>query len=131
MTKAAVSVKGISHVSLYVSDIDRSVRFYEEVFGFETVFEEVIDSSDLDEISGSSAVRGRLVGGRIGDLRIELLTLLKRRPQRRRQDRDGNDFRFRLYQLAKDIVRVAPVTRHATSPSRCIARSMWRKRPRL
>jgi catechol 2,3-dioxygenase-like lactoylglutathione lyase family enzyme len=33
----AIPVKRLNHAVLYVSDLDRSVRFYQDLFGFELV----------------------------------------------------------------------------------------------
>ncbi len=73
MLETTVPIKDVSHVSLYVSDMDRSLDFYREVFGFEILFEEKIEGPALEEITGVKGAWGRAVGGRIGSLRVELL----------------------------------------------------------
>jgi catechol 2,3-dioxygenase-like lactoylglutathione lyase family enzyme len=70
----AVDVLGVSHVSIYVSDMDRSLRFYRDVFGFEVIFDDPIEGAGLSKMAGAET-QGRAVGGRIGDLRVELLQL--------------------------------------------------------
>ena len=34
-----VKVKGVSHIGLYIKDVERSKKFYTEVLGFETICE--------------------------------------------------------------------------------------------
>jgi catechol 2,3-dioxygenase-like lactoylglutathione lyase family enzyme len=75
MPGASVPVKNVSHVGIYVSDIDRSVAFYRRVFGFEVLFDEKIEGPALERITGVRGAGGRAVGGRIGDVRVELLHL--------------------------------------------------------
>ncbi len=71
----AVPIEGVSHVSIYVSEMERSLRFYRDVFGFETLFDDEIGGEGLSAIAGVPDTRGRAVGGRIGELRVELLEL--------------------------------------------------------
>lgn len=66
-------VDGVSHVSIYVSDMERSLAFYREVFGFETIFESLVDGPALETITGVEGASLLAVGGRIGDLRVELM----------------------------------------------------------
>ena len=78
-------VKGIHHVAILVSDLDRSLRFYHDVLGFD-----VVDKADL--VTGPEVSKGvgladaqlSLVHLKVGDgqTRIELLHYLhpKSRP---------------------------------------------------
>ena len=66
-------VMGISHVSLYVSDMQASLRFYRDVFGFQEIFEEKVDGEALETITGKPGARLLAVGGSIGGFRVELM----------------------------------------------------------
>ena len=69
----AIGVMGVSHVSVCVSNMDRAIEFYRELFGFEVLFDETLEGAELEQIVGQPGARGRAVGGAIGDTRIELL----------------------------------------------------------
>ena len=70
---ASSGIKGVSHVSIAVSDMDRSIAFYRDVFGWEQLFVEHMGGESFDAITGVKGAAGRACGGRIGDLRVELM----------------------------------------------------------
>ncbi len=74
MTDVPSLVKGVSHVSIAVSDMDRSIAFYRDVFGWEQLFDEHMEGESFDAITGVKGAAGRACGGRIGDLRVELMS---------------------------------------------------------
>lgn len=65
--------EGLSHVFMHVSDIDRTVRFYTEVFGFEQLFDETLEGPEFEAVVGVPGAVCRSVGGRVGDLRLEFV----------------------------------------------------------
>ena len=73
MTDLTRMIKGVSHVSIAVSDMDRSIAFYRDVFGWEQLFDEHMEGESFDAITGVKGAAGRACGGRIGDLRVELM----------------------------------------------------------
>ena len=73
VTTGALGVRKVSHVSVCVSDMQRAVDFYREMFGFEVLFDDKLGGPELDKITGVAGARGRAVGGRIGHMHIELL----------------------------------------------------------
>ena len=73
MSEPAVPIKGVSHVSIAVSDMDRSIAFYRDVLGWEQLFDEEMGGDAFDAITGVKGAAGRACGGRIGDLRVELM----------------------------------------------------------
>jgi catechol 2,3-dioxygenase-like lactoylglutathione lyase family enzyme len=65
----ALEIRGIA---LTVSDLDRSVAFYERALGFRKVSEGVVTGPALDEVSGTYGVRMRRATLTLGDETIEL-----------------------------------------------------------
>lgn len=70
-----ISVENFSHVCIGVSDMDASVSFYTGVLGMDVVFNVDLDGGGLDTVTGGTAQRGRMVGGLIGAVMVELLYL--------------------------------------------------------
>ncbi len=70
-----ISVENFSHVCIGVSDMDAAVRFYTDVLGMDVVFDVDLDGAGLDMVTGGTTQRGRMVGGLIGAVMIELLDL--------------------------------------------------------
>jgi hypothetical protein len=62
----------IHAITLTVSDLDRSVAFYEDALGFRKVGERLIADGSLDQITGTFGVRMRRATLRLGDESIEL-----------------------------------------------------------
>lgn len=62
----------IHGIALTVSDLDRSVAFYEGALGFRKIGERLIADAEFDRISGTSGVRVRSATLRLGDESIEL-----------------------------------------------------------
>jgi catechol 2,3-dioxygenase-like lactoylglutathione lyase family enzyme len=66
-------VTKFSHIVVRVSDIERSLKWYEENFGFKTVFDVALEGEEYETIAnlptGSTA---RNVGGLVGDKVVEL-----------------------------------------------------------
>ena len=67
-------IRGIHHVALATSDIDRLVRFYREGFGFEVVASMgwEVGSTRIDEIVGLKDSSCRQVMMRAGNTHIEI-----------------------------------------------------------
>lgn len=66
-------IRGVSHVGIAVSDMDRSIAFYRGVLGWEQLFDEWMEGPDFDAITGTPGSTGRACGGRIGEVRVELM----------------------------------------------------------
>lgn len=69
----ASHITGVSHVSINVADMDRSVEFYRRVFGWEQLFDERMEGPGFEAITGVPGAAGRACGGRVRDIRIELM----------------------------------------------------------
>jgi len=65
-------IQGFSHIGIGVSDLERSVRFYSEVFGFAQLYQ--LDFND-DEVAATMEQSGRFRSAMLirDDVRIELL----------------------------------------------------------
>lgn len=57
--RGKIAVRRLNHISLSVADIDRSVAFYHDVFGFEVVMRQEGDPAYLSPITGYPDVRIR------------------------------------------------------------------------
>lgn len=69
----ASHITGVSHVSINVADMDRSIEFYQRVFGWEQLFDERMEGPGFEAITGVPGANGRACGGRIRDIRVELM----------------------------------------------------------
>lgn len=64
------------HLVVGVTDMDRSLAFYRDVLGMEVVFETLISGEPFDAVLHATRKQeGRVVGGLLGGLMIELLSL--------------------------------------------------------
>lgn len=64
------------HLVVGVTDMDRALAFYRDVLGMEVVFESLISGQAFDAALHATRKReGRVVGGLLGGLMIELLSL--------------------------------------------------------
>lgn len=75
MNTEPIAVQNFSHVCIGVSDIDASLAFYTAVLGMDVVFDVELDGAGLDAVTGGAAQKGRMVGGLIGSVMVELLSL--------------------------------------------------------
>lgn len=71
------SIDGLAHVGLFVSDLDQSCKFYEDVLGFETIWR-----CEVEEPDGSLT---HVAFVQNGDLTLELI-----RPQTVSERPDGH-----------------------------------------
>ena len=62
-----------SHTIIAVSDMSRSIDWYQRVFGFEVLNRTKIDSRLMDDITGLSNASVDMVRGYVGNLLIELI----------------------------------------------------------
>jgi glyoxylase I family protein len=71
----SLSVEKFSHVCIGVSDMDRSLAFYTDIFGKDIVFDVELEGEALEIVTGSTGAKGRMVGLDLGGTAIELLAL--------------------------------------------------------
>lgn len=64
------------HLVVGVTDMDRALAFYRDVLGMDVVFETLISGEPFDAVLHAKRKQeGRVVGGLVGGLMIELLSL--------------------------------------------------------
>lgn len=64
------------HLVVGVTDMDRALAFYRDLLGMEIVFESLISGEPFDAVLHATRKQeGRVVGGLLGGLMIELLSL--------------------------------------------------------
>jgi catechol 2,3-dioxygenase-like lactoylglutathione lyase family enzyme len=78
-----MQVRGVSHVGIRVSDMERSITWYRDVLGWEQLFDERLEGPEFDALVGVAGASGRACGGRIGDVRVELMSFAHVPPTRR------------------------------------------------
>lgn len=71
----SVVVQNFSHVCVGVSDIEVSRESYTAVLGMDVVFDVELAGAGLDSVTGGAAQQGRMIGGLIGGVMVELLSL--------------------------------------------------------
>jgi len=77
-----LQVLSFSHVCIGVGDIERSLDFYRSVLGMDVVFDVELEGSSLEEVTRGAGSKGRMVGGLVGGVMVELLSFGPgRRPQ--------------------------------------------------
>jgi glyoxylase I family protein len=68
-------VRSFSHVCVGVTDIERSLEFYKRLFGMDVVFDVELEGDSLATVSGKQDAKGRMIGGLIGGIVVELIDL--------------------------------------------------------
>jgi catechol 2,3-dioxygenase-like lactoylglutathione lyase family enzyme len=76
MTDAIVPDVSFCHLVVGVTDMDRALAFYRDVLGMEVIFETLISGEPFDAVLRAKRKQeGRVVGGLLGGLMVELLSL--------------------------------------------------------
>ena len=76
MTDAVVQDVSFCHLVVGVTDMDRALAFYRDVLGMEVIFETLISGEPFDAVLHAKRKQaGRVVGGLLGGLMVELLSL--------------------------------------------------------
>jgi glyoxylase I family protein len=71
----SLPVRSFSHVCVGVTDIERSLEFYKRLLGMDVVFDVELEGPSLTAVSGKKDAKGRMVGGLIGGVVVELIDL--------------------------------------------------------
>ncbi|MDP7300401.1 MAG: VOC family protein [Myxococcota bacterium] len=73
-TMGLISVRNFSHVSAYVTNLERSLPFYRDALGLEVLFETELAGPGLDAVTQPKGASGRMVGLQVpGGMSIELI----------------------------------------------------------
>jgi catechol 2,3-dioxygenase-like lactoylglutathione lyase family enzyme len=83
--KGVVGDVSFCHLVVGVTDMDRALAFYRDVLGMEIVFETIIAGEPFDAALHSHRQhQGRVVGGLLGGLMVELLSIGRAEQRQRR-----------------------------------------------
>ncbi|MFP1153277.1 VOC family protein [Mycobacterium sherrisii] len=78
------------HLVVGVTDMDRALTFYRDLLGLEVVFESLISGEPFDAVLHATRKQeGRVVGGLLGGLMIELLSIGAHPPKESKPGRRG------------------------------------------
>jgi len=73
MTEGPLEILGFSHVCIAVSDAARSLAFYRDLLGFDVFFDVALDGASMEAVTGEEGAKGRMIGGLLGGVVVELL----------------------------------------------------------
>jgi catechol 2,3-dioxygenase-like lactoylglutathione lyase family enzyme len=74
--KPVIDDVSFCHLVVGVTDMDRALAFYRDALGMEVVFETLISGEPFDAVLHASRTQeGRVVGGLLGGLMVELLSV--------------------------------------------------------
>jgi catechol 2,3-dioxygenase-like lactoylglutathione lyase family enzyme len=65
-------IEGLNHIGMSVSNLERSLTFYRELFGMEVVIHKPFEGQVHENIIGLPGARGRVALLRLGTLQLEL-----------------------------------------------------------
>jgi catechol 2,3-dioxygenase-like lactoylglutathione lyase family enzyme len=99
---AGVEVRAVESVGITVGDMERSLRFFTEVLGFEKVSDAEVAGADYERLQGVFGIRMRVVGLRLGEELLELTEYLAPKGRPVPLDSRGND---RWFQHVAIVVR--------------------------
>jgi catechol 2,3-dioxygenase-like lactoylglutathione lyase family enzyme len=91
---ARAQVQRVAAVGITVRDMDRSVRFYNEVLGFKKLKDEELQGTDYEKLEGIFGLRIRVVRMRLGDEQIQLTSYLTSGGRSIPEDARSNDLIF-------------------------------------
>jgi len=70
-----LGLRSFSHVCIGVTDMERALDFYRRLLGFDLVFDIELEGPSLEVVTGSPGAKGRMAGGLIAGVMVELLAL--------------------------------------------------------
>lgn len=113
-----IAVQNFSHICVGVSDIEASRAFYTAVLGMDVVFDVELEGAGLNSVTGGAAQQGRMVGGLVGDVMVELLSLgaIAAGPKGPHLGYTNMSFRVEDLDVAYDNVRRQHPDVHAEPP---------------
>lgn len=106
-TTAEAFVRAVESIGMTVSDLDRSVDFYEKVLSFEKISETEVDGPALEHLEGVFGVRMRVARMRLGDEILQLTEFLAPKGRPIPPDFRSNDRSFQhVAIIVSDMDRV-------------------------
>lgn len=69
---APLEIRGLSHVCIRVSDVERSLAFYRDALGLALIFDVTLEGEALAAVSGGAGARGRMVGCLVPGSRVTI-----------------------------------------------------------
>lgn len=87
-------VKNVETVGFTVKDMDRSVKFYTEVLGFQKISDEELLGEEIETLKGVFGIHIRIVRMKLGDEVIELTDYLTAGGRTIPEDAKSNDLSF-------------------------------------
>lgn len=87
-------VNNVGSIGITVKDMDRSVKFYNEVLGFKKVSDKELWGADFESLQGLFGIRMRVVRMQLGDESIELTDYLTSGGRSIPEDQQSNDLSF-------------------------------------
>ncbi|BBX61346.1 hypothetical protein MSAS_05200 [Mycobacterium saskatchewanense] len=78
MSKHSIGILGFSHVCIAVSDAEASLRFYRDVLGLDVFFDVELEGPPMEVVTGEPGARGRMIGGMLAGIVVELLQFTHR-----------------------------------------------------
>jgi glyoxylase I family protein len=84
-TVSLLAFREFSHVTIRVSDMERSLAFYRDGLGLRVIFDVRLDGGGLEAVTGTKGAKGRMVGLLVpgaGRVSIELLGFEEPRSER-------------------------------------------------
>ena len=88
------SVSAVESVTIVVDDMDRSLRFFVEVLGFQKVQETEVAGSEYERLYGVFGLRARIVRLKLGDELLDLMDFLASEGRSIPPDVRSNDLSF-------------------------------------
>lgn len=65
-------IKGMNHVGISVSSLDRSIEFYRDLLGMKVVVRSMFGGDKYEAVLGLKGARGEAALLRLGDIQVEL-----------------------------------------------------------
>jgi catechol 2,3-dioxygenase-like lactoylglutathione lyase family enzyme len=91
---AHAQINKVEAIGITVSDMDRSVKFYHEVLGFNKISDNEFYGASFEQLQGIFGLRMRVVTMRLGDEKIELTDYLTSGGRRIPENAASNDLIF-------------------------------------
>ena len=89
MSSPAIRIRNFSHVCVGVSDLERSLAFYRDVLGLETIFDVELSGPGLEAVTGQGGAVGRMVGCRVPGSGVSIELICLARPREAARGRPG------------------------------------------